>query len=50
MGPKHGDPSDCCDLIHSTMSISMGSKGINGTQNSTQFFGMMPLTQQSLNN
>jgi hypothetical protein len=29
--PKHGDPSDCCDLIHSTMSISME---INGTQNS----------------
>jgi hypothetical protein len=38
MGPKHGDPSDCCDLIHSTMSISMGSKGINGTQNSNTVF------------
>ncbi|HEX2409383.1 MAG TPA: hypothetical protein VHJ38_19440 [Nitrososphaeraceae archaeon] len=37
MGPKHGDPSDCCDLIHSTMSMSMGSKGINGTQNSNSF-------------
>jgi len=35
MGPKHGDPSDCCDLIHSTMSISMG---INGTQNSNTVF------------
>lgn len=33
--PKHGDPSDCCDLIHSTMSISMG---INGTQNSNTVF------------
>ena len=38
MGPKHGDPSDCCVLIHSTMSISMGSKGINGTQNSNTVF------------
>ena len=35
MGPKHGDPSDCCDLIHSTMSISMG---INGTQNSNTVY------------
>jgi hypothetical protein len=38
MGPKHGDPSDCCDLIHSTMSISMDSKGTNGTQNSNTVF------------
>ena len=38
MEPKHGDPSDCCDLIHSTMSISMGSKGINGTQNSNTVY------------
>ena len=35
MDPKHGDPSDCCDLIHSTMSISMGT---NGTQNSNTVF------------
>jgi hypothetical protein len=33
--PKHGDPSDCCDLIHSTMSISMG---INGTQHSNTVY------------
>jgi hypothetical protein len=35
MGPKHGDPSDCCDLIHSTMSISMA---INETQNSNTVY------------
>ena len=29
------DPSDCCDLIHGTMSISMR---INGTQNSNTVF------------
>ena len=34
-GPKHGDPSVCCDLIHSTMSISMG---INGTQKSNTVY------------
>jgi hypothetical protein len=33
--PKHGDPSDCCDLIHSTMSISMG---MNGTHHSNTVF------------
>jgi hypothetical protein len=25
--PTHGDPSVCCDLLHNTMSISMGIKG-----------------------
>jgi hypothetical protein len=35
MDAKHGDPSDCCDLIHSTMSISMG---MNGTQHSNTVF------------
>ena len=35
MAPKHGDPSDCCDLIHSTMSISMA---INGTQHSNTVY------------
>jgi hypothetical protein len=34
-GPKHGDPNVCCDLIHSTMSISMG---INGTQKSNTVY------------
>ena len=33
--PKHGDRNDCCDLIHITMSISMG---INGTQNSNTVY------------
>ena len=48
MEPKHGDPSDCCDLIHSTMSISMGE--LMELKIQTQSFGMTPLTQQSLNN
>ena len=33
---KYGDPSDCCDIIHHTMSISMGKKG--GGQDSKTVF------------
>lgn len=25
MEPKYGDPTDCCDLRHNTMSISLGN-------------------------
>jgi plastocyanin len=33
---KYGDPSDCCDIIHHTMSISMGKTG--GGQDSKTVF------------
>jgi plastocyanin len=33
---KYGDPSDCCDIIHHTMSISMGKK--DGGQDSKTVF------------
>jgi len=51
MDPKNGDPSDCCDLIHSTMSISMGSNGTQGLDSNTVFWNDAtdPAIAQQLN-
>jgi hypothetical protein len=49
MGPKHGELLDCCDLIHSTMSISMTN---NGTQKSNTVYwndASNPIVAKELN-